>query len=125
MKIQVIWQHDGSTAKSTLSVEELISGLAVAPTTKGKKWELLVARYATGALDIEGNSIMSGDVVESDYYFPDFEEKAIIGYDNHEMKFCFNDQFGNLKGEQDAFKYGNLKVIGNIYENPELKGKVS
>ncbi|CAH9016470.1 putative ORF029 [Vibrio phage 120E34-1] len=74
----------------------------------------------TGLTDKDGVDIYEGDIVKSDYYEPEFRELAVIGYDEFEMRFCFNNQFGDLNGEQDAFKYGNLEVISNIHQNPEL-----
>jgi hypothetical protein len=70
----------------------------------------------TGLQDNSGVDIYEGDIVESDYYLPDFTEKAEVRYELHDN---FG-RFGFASGEQDAFCYGNLTVIGNIHENKEL-----
>ena len=82
----------------------------------GKIQEMDVVQ-SIGAYDIDGNEIWSCDIVESDYYSAaDFICIAAIQYDTMDNQFGF--KFDS--GEQDAFRYGNLTIIGNIYENPEL-----
>lgn len=71
----------------------------------------------TGLTDKNGTDIYEGDIVSSDYYFPDIKCVAAIKYNADSMSFAADD------GEQDAYKYGRLVVIGNIYENPELLGE--
>lgn len=86
---------------------------------KGIKHYDVLMQY-TGLKDINGVEIYEGDIVSSDFYEPEFSEVAAVGYDEFEMRFCFNNKSGDLNGEQDAFRYGNLTVIGNIHQNPEL-----
>ena len=68
----------------------------------------------TGLADRAGTEIYEGDIVNSNYYWPDIESVAAIKYDNESMSFIADCP------EQDAYKYGELLVIGNIYQNPEL-----
>lgn len=70
--------------------------------------------WFTGNHDFLGTEIYSGDIVQSDYYWPDIKCVAAIKYNTGSMSFVADD------GEQDAYKYGSLTVIGNIHQNPEL-----
>ena len=68
----------------------------------------------TGLKDKDGGDIYESYIVESDFYLPEIPSVAAVKYNNGAMRFVFD------SGEQDAFEYGRLKVIGNIYQNPEL-----
>ena len=70
----------------------------------------------TGVKDIYETPTYEGDIVESDYYLPNFKCVAAVKYvavDNV-------GKFGFDNGEGDAFIFGNLTIVGNIHKNIEL-----
>jgi len=70
----------------------------------------------TGVKDMFGDDIFEGDIVESDYYLPEMKSISFIEFKVDEN----TGHFGFNGGEQDAFRYGSLRVFGDIHTTPEL-----
>lgn len=76
-----------------------------------------------GKKDILGADIFEGDVVEGSFCISTVSSPAYIRgqiiYDTEVPGFVINDKNGRLMKE---LCWNNIKVIGNIYENPDLLG---
>lgn len=79
-----------------------------------KRWVLTNLMQFTGLLDKNGKEIYEGDIVQ-DYFGTKFE----VVWD--EFMFNLKDYYdGSADYPTVAFAEGVFKIIGNIYENPEL-----
>ena len=68
----------------------------------------------TGLTDMNGNKIFEGDIVWNDYE----EERGIVQWDNDMAKFIIT--FSTFTVDFDSIYGGELEIIGNIYDDPEL-----
>lgn len=73
-----------------------------------------------GLLDRDGNMIFEGDIVEFDVFGPTY---AVVELCDASFGIRFNNEFFSLFPLPDIRR--TLRVIGNIYENPELKEKAN
>ncbi len=75
----------------------------------------------TGLKDKEGNEIYEGDIIE----FADHLHKAVVVYDKKFAAYLFESNNLEKKNNPDTAMHwhDDLKIIGNIYENPELIDK--
>lgn len=80
--------------------------------------ENLELNQYTGMKDKDGKEIYEGDLLEHDDFdgiaWATYEPNEVV-YDDEEGIVCFKNDSPNLLSY-----YRNLKVVGNIYENPEL-----
>ena len=76
----------------------------------------------TGLRDKQGTEIYEGDIVSiQDYYFGDTlikGENSVIRWDDGSFEYYSENDGGEL--DSAAIHNYQIKVIGNIYENPEL-----
>lgn len=115
------WHPDqGMTMTPVLSTSSYTGKVICTGYDKNLHEITLALMQYTGLKDKKGVEIYEGDIVSSDFYEPEIKCLAAISYSNEYAQYCFVNASGDLNGEQDAFKYGNLTVIGNIHENPEL-----
>jgi uncharacterized phage protein (TIGR01671 family) len=85
------------------------------------KWEITpkcspLMQY-TGLKDKNGREIYEGDIILGDSYG---EYPLIIKWDNEYTGFYCHDPKGNEDDHLNMIEAANGKIIGNIYENPEL-----
>ena len=85
-----------------------------------------VGQY-TGLADVNGQKIFEGDIVKSQNYrfvvrFGKCGSNKFVNYNNGYIGFYLEpDGKTNAHGlRNDICYFGNLSVIGNIYDNPEL-----
>ena len=73
-----------------------------------------VLMQCTGLKDQEGQDIYEGDIVLTD----DYDVWGVVSWDERGFRFYLKDDYDNFG--LDEFQPEHLKVIGNIYENPDL-----
>jgi uncharacterized phage protein (TIGR01671 family) len=89
-------------------IDELENSQFIEPRTVGQ---------FTGLLDIEGKEIYEGDILTSKYEHPTFD---VVFWDTDELAFALNNSGAVVGLSSVMVKEYKLRVIGNIYDNPEL-----
>ena len=80
-------------------------------------------------IDVEGNEIYTGDVVELQVPNDDVEEPVIyeryeVYFDEEQMRFLMRG--GDLKFPPECDNFGkmiddfNIRVVGNVFDNPDI-----
>ena len=101
-----------------VSIEQLESGTAFDDLSTNK----YDARCEyTGLKDVYGVDVYEGSIITAEFISPEevYPAIGIVSYCNETFMFVVKDTFG----EQDPFSDwvdSGCKVIGNIYQNPEL-----
>ena len=79
----------------------------------------------TGLKDINGKEIYEGDIIQYLYENCDEDDRYVVTWDDRDLRFGFvginidvwmalEDMYDDYNGDY------SIKVIGNIYDNPEL-----
>ena len=96
----------------------------VSPSTHSSALYCIDCQFP-GLLDIHGNEIYEGDVVSmiDEYYIGDFRHKGFIGrveYNDGSYEVIGENEFDTFCLSVNDINSFGFKVIGNIYENPDL-----
>ncbi|AUR98879.1 YopX protein [Vibrio phage 1.256.O._10N.286.45.F8] len=141
IKFKYIWKRETSIATGVYTLEDIENGNCVAPKTKRTSWDVIARFQWTGLKDKKCNDIFDGDICEIMYYTP-FGDKTDDFYGKWQVKrwmgqfilisgkerLSFTD-FADVKSSEYVSNLGtvvglsdvvNVKVIGNIHQNPEL-----
>lgn len=86
-----------------------------------------IIMQSIGINDIDGNEIYEGDII-LDYCIDedgrDISSFLLVIYDPKTVQFCIDNSFkkdgSSLENIVEYFGQDNIKVVGNIFENPEL-----
>ena len=76
----------------------------------------------TSMKDSEGTDIYEGDIVQysTQHSGDTYSERCIVEYNPEFAWFCCKTVKGHHRQTLGAHKHLEVKVLGNIYENPEL-----
>ncbi len=83
----------------------------------GEYGDKIILMQFTGLLDKNSKEIYEGDIVEID--FEGSKEKGQIIWENKRSRFMWLDNRNDDYGIFEIDRHGR-KIVGNIYENPEL-----
>ena len=100
-------QFDGSLWENCCSFEDALV----------EKHDLIIMQ-STGLLDVNGKEIFEGDVVRKHWGWIGGEDI----FRNHDIRFYReeNEMAWHLGDCHNLWDNGDVEIIGNIYENPEL-----
>ena len=116
-------------AKAMESFDELVETIDFADVFKGYYTNLEVMQY-TGLKDKHGTVIYEGDIIKCRIVTPkrNWKELRTVAYDEDMARFAAVSLDGNhwsslpsnVEFNLNPVRIDKCKIIGNIYENPEL-----
>jgi len=119
------WRKD---LKEMIDCDEGIGSTNDSPNTFFNENDIIVFMEYTGLKDMNGKDIYEGDVLQTkgniDPFFYDIiiKKNGCFGYMASDKQFVaigLNHHYFDLK--KDSHQSHILEIIGNIYDNPELK----
>lgn len=115
------WVYGGVCQSETwteiLSVKDIAGDSYTPDTSEIIEYEVVpetVGQYI-GLCDVSGVKVFEGDIVE--VYTED--ERAQVVFDQESAR--YNLEFSTFVADFDSYYTSEIEVVGNVYDNPELK----
>jgi hypothetical protein len=116
-KFRYYVQHDGTGEwkrfEYTLEEIRCTDRYEVAKVDNTIRWDVRAVVQCTGMMDEAGKEIYEGDILQYEW-----DVWGVVTWDDSGYRYYLRDNYDNLG--LDEFEIGPVKVLGNIYENPDL-----
>ncbi len=107
----------------TFDLENIMNGMPFEEISDNpfyKNWSMLdVAEKHTGIKDKNGKPMFEGDIIRGNLFDDGLPTMGEVVFDDHFLFFASKNEGGNTP----LFKINNIKVVGNIHDNPRLLGR--